>query len=368
MRNLLAIEDLPPHAREMIVRKAEGNPFFLEEIIRTLIDAGAVVHAPTTGRWRATAQIETITIPDTVQGVIMARVDRLDEDIKQALRTAAVVGRSFLYRVLRAVRGELSRTVAEADRQLDRHLTELQTIELIREKQRLSELEYIFKHALAQEATYESILLQKRRELHARVGQAIEVLFADRLVEFYGLLAYHYARAEAWEKAQDYLLKAGDQAGRVAADVEALAHYQQAMAAYARAFGDRWDPLQRAALERKMGEALFRRGEHAQALDYLQRALAYLSRPLPASRWGVRLALLREIVRQVGHRLLPGLFLKPKRGLASPAVEEGVRLYESMTWIDAFTNPERFLLGVLRVLNVSERSGFSYRVAGGLWE
>ena len=358
VRNLLEIEDLSPRVREMILRKAEGNPFFLEEIIRALIDASAVVRDPATGRWQATAQIETITIPDTIQGVIMARVDRLDEDVRRVLRTAAIIGRSFLYRVLRAV--------AEADRQLDYHLAELQAVEFIREKQRVPELEYIFKHALAQEATYESILLQKRRELHARVGQAIEALFADRLEEFYGLLAYHYARAEAWEKAQDYLLKAGDQAGRVAADAEALAHYRQAMAAYARAFGDKWEPLQRAALERKMGEAFFRRGEHQQALDYLQRARVYLGKlPLPTSRWRVHLAILREVVQQIGHRLLPGLFLRPMGGPVSPAVEEEIRLYESIGWIDGLTNPERFLLISLRALNVSERSGFSFGVAAG---
>jgi predicted ATPase len=357
VRNLLAIEDLPSRVREMIVRKAEGNPFYLEEIIRTLIDASAVVYEPTTGRWRATAQIETITIPDTVQGVIMARVDRLGEDVRQALRTASVVGRSFLYRVLRAV--------ADADRQLDRHLAELQEIQFIREKQRVPELEYIFKHALAQEATYESILLQKRRDLHARVGQAIEALFADRLEEFYGLLAYHYARAETWEKAQEYLLKAGDQAGRIAADAEALAHYRQAMVAYGRAFGDEWDPVQRAALERKMGEALFRRGAHAQMLDHLQRALAYLGRLLPTSRWGVRLAILREIVQQIGHRLLPGLLLRRAGGPVSPAVEEEIHVYACIGWISLLMDPERFLLATLKTLNVSERSGFSYGVATG---
>src|SRR5207237_10909834 len=115
--------------------------------------------------------------------------------------------------------------------------------------------------ARAQEATYASILLQKRRELHARVAQVIETLFVDRLEEFYGLLAYHYSKAELWEKAQAYLLRAGDQAGRIAADAEAVAHYEQAMMAYARVFGDQWDPVQRAALERKMGEAFWRRGD-----------------------------------------------------------------------------------------------------------
>jgi class 3 adenylate cyclase/tetratricopeptide (TPR) repeat protein len=357
VRNLLKIEDLLPPVREMIIRKAEGNPFFLEEIIRALIDAGAVVHDPASGRWQATAQIETVTVPDTVQGVIMARVDRLDDDLKGTLRTAAVIGRSFLYRVLR--------TVAEADRQLDQHLVKLQAIELIREKQRVPELEYIFKHALAQEATYESILLQRRRELHAQVAQAIEMLFTDRLEEFYSLLAYHYARSEAWEKAQEYLLKAGDQAGRVAADAEALAHYRQAMAAYGRAFGDRWDPVQRATLEHKIGEALFRRGEHQQALDHLELALTYLGKPLPTSRFLGGLVILQEIVRQIGHRRLPGLFLRSVGRPVSPVVEEEQRLYELIGWIDVMTNPERFLLVSLKGLNTCERSGFSYGIAVG---
>ena len=355
VRNLLEIQDLPPRVQGRILRKAEGNPFYLEEIIRTLIDAGAVRHDPTTNHWQVTAQVETLTIPDTIQGVIMARVDRLDEEVKQVLRTAAVVGRSFLYRLLRAV--------AEADRQLDHHLAELQAIELIREKQRLPELEYIFKHALAQEATYESILLQRRRELHARVGRAIEALFADRLEEFYSLLAHHYAQAEAWEKAQEYLLKAGDQAGRVAADAEALTHYEQAMAAYAQAFGDDWDPLQRATLERKIGEALLRRGEHEPALDHLRRALACLGKPLPASAWGVRLAILCELAVQIAHRLLPGFFVKPVARPVGPVAEEEVRTYESAAWIESTRNAERFMLMSLRGLNLSERVGFSEGIA-----
>ncbi|MCP4538309.1 MAG: AAA family ATPase [Chloroflexi bacterium] len=357
VRNMLMIENLPSRVREMIVRKAEGNPFFLEEIIRTLIDTGAVMHDPTTGRWQATAQIETVAIPDTVQGVIMARVDRLDEDVKQALRTASVVGRSFFYRVLRAV--------AEVDRQLDHHMVELQAVEFIREKRRLPELEYIFKHALAQEATYESILLQKRRELHGQVGQAIEMLFADRLDEFYGLLAYHYARAEKWEKAQEYLFKAGDQAGRVAADAEALTYYEQALAAYTHAFGDEWDPVEQAALERKIGEALFRRGKHQQAVDHFQQGLACLGRPFPTSRWGVWLAILREIIQQIGHRMLPKLFLKSLGGPVSPAVEEECLIYWPMVWIAMFTNLKHTALITIRSLNVAERGGFAFTASVG---
>jgi class 3 adenylate cyclase/tetratricopeptide (TPR) repeat protein len=357
IHNLLEIENLPSRLRELIVEKAEGNPFFLEEVIRTLIDTGAVTREPASGRWRATAQIEAIHIPDTIQGVIMARVDRLEEEVKQVLRVASVIGRSFLYRVLKAI--------AEAGQRLDDDLTELQTTELIREKQHLPELEYIFKHALAQEATYESILLQKRRELHARVAQAIESLFAERLEEFYGLLAYHYARAEAWEKAQDYLLKAGDQAGRMAADAEALNLYQQAMTAYARAFGDKWDPVQRASLERKMGEAFFRRGEYPQAIEHFRRAVGSLGFRLPMSRWEVRRALLRELVVQLSHRLLPGLFLKPFAESIEPRVQDEAYVYYGTAYIDAFTNSERFLMVTVRLLNLSERHGYPLGIVLG---
>ena len=349
MRNLLEINNLPARVGKMIIQKTEGNPFFLEEVIRSLRDSGVLVLDHAGGRWRATAQVEAVTIPDTVQGVIMARVDRLDEDVKRVLRSASVIGRSFLYRVLRAVE--------DASRELNEHLTELQKIQIIREKQNIPELEYIFKHALAQEAIYNSILLQKRRELHSWIGQAIETLFPDRLEEYYGVLAYHYARAENWEKAQEYLFKAGDRAGKIAADAEALEHYQNALKAYGYVFGDKWEPVQRASLERKIGEALFRRGEHKQASEYLERALSYLAKPLATSRWGVRLAILHEILSQIGHRLLPGLYPKKSYKPINAEVEEETRIYESIGWIEIFANPERFLLLGLRMLNFCERTG-----------
>ncbi len=161
-----------------------------------------------------------------------------------------------------------------------------------------------------------------------------------------------------WEKAQEYLFKAGDQAGRIAADAEALAHYQQAIAAYARVFGDRWDPIQRASLERKMGEAFYRRGEHKQAMEYLQRALTYLGKSLPTSRWRVRLGILREIIIQIGHRLLPRLFVKTIDASVSQAVEEEARIYEIVGWIDVTSDHEHFLWLSLRMLNFCERKGF----------
>ena len=352
VNNLLAIDDLPPRVRETMTQKAEGNPFFIEEIIRSLLDQGDIVRDPSSGRWRATAQIETVHIPDTVQGVIMARIDRLDEDVKQALRVAAVIGRNFLYRILREVN--------TADSALDEHLSQLQQVELIREKQITPELEYIFKHALAQEATYESVLIQKRRELHGRVAAAVETLFAERLDEFYSLLAYHYAEAENWAKAQEYLFKSGDQAGHMAADAEALAHYQQAMEAYARAFGDKWDSLQRAQVERKLGEVLMRRGENEQALQHLRQALIYLGRPLPDKSFQLYLAIGRELAVQVGHRLFPKLLIKPLQKMVDPALQETVLTVETMIYLTLYTNSEEIILPLLQRVNEAEREGYAY--------
>lgn len=346
--NLLDIEDMPVRLRELVINKADGNPFFLEEVLRTFIDSGVVARDASSGRWRATAHIEAIHIPNTIQGVIMARLDHLNEELKQVLRVASVIGRSFLYRVLKAI--------TEAGQRLDDDLTELQATELIREKQHLPELEYVFKHALAQEATYESILLQKRRELHAHVAEAIEQLFAERLEEFYGLLAYHFAKAEVWEKAQEYLLKAADLAGQMAGDAEALNLYEQAMVAYGRAFGDRWDPVQRASLERKMGEALSHRGEYSLALEHFGRGLGYLGYHLPLSRWQVRRALLRELILQVAHRLRSGSFTSIIEAM-NPSMEDEIFIYRNTAYIDAVTNSERFLLLTLRMLNLSEKHG-----------
>ncbi len=348
MDNLLLIENLPSRVRQVILQKADGNPFFMEEIMRTLIDRGAV-HAEN-GHWKATSQIEMMTIPDTVQGVIMSRIDRLDEEVKQILRAASVIGRAFLYRLLKEV--------TEAVKELDAHLDTLASTELIREKQKLPELEYVFKHALVQESTYESILLKRRHELHGKVASAIESLFSDRLDEFPSVLAYHYAKAERWEKAQAYLFKAGDQAGRIAADAEALSHYQQALETYTRVFGAKWNPIQRGILERKMGEAFFRRGESEKAMEYLQRALVYFGRPkLATSRTKVRLGILREMGVQVGHRFFSRPLLKNTYGPVGPDVEEVVRIYEVVTTLDVVAAPEHMLLTILTSLNFSERKG-----------
>src|SRR5262249_38273635 len=205
---------------------------------------------------------------------------------------------------------------------LDSSLSQLQHAELIRLRQRLPELEYVFKHALVQEAVYYSILGERRRAVHHRVADAIEQMFGDRLDEFASLLAYHYTRAQNWQKAQEYLFRAGDQAGRIAADTEALEHLRLAEAAYLKAFGDKLSPLQRASLARKIAEAMFGSGLHSQALEYFQRALLHLGYRYPTSRWGVRRATLWHLATHLRRRIMQWSGRGMRKDVALAAAQE----------------------------------------------
>jgi ABC-type oligopeptide transport system substrate-binding subunit len=219
--NLLEIEDLPDVLRERILSRAEGNPFYVEEVVRSLIDRGAIVQDPATGHWTATREVAHIPIPDTLQGVLMARIDRLQDDTKRVLQMASVIGRIFLYRVLEAI--------AEEEQRLDEHLLTLQYQEMIRERARIPELEYIFKHDLTREAAYNGLLKKQRRVFHHQVAEALERLFPERIEEQLGLLAHHWERARDAEKATGYLLCAGDQARGAYAHQEAIGYYERAL-------------------------------------------------------------------------------------------------------------------------------------------
>ena len=356
--NLVGRLDLSVPLREQIMRKTEGNPFFIEEVIRSLVTDGILVRGLRDFGWRLAERIDQVNLPDTIQGLLLARIDRLAEEVKQVLKLASVIGRSFFHRVLKAI--------SEAQRSLDSSLADLEHGELIRLRQQLPEVEYIFKHALVQEAAYGSILAERRRGIHRRVAQAIEVLFEDRLEEFTSLLAYHYTRAEDWEKAQAYLFKAGDQAGRMAADVEALDHFRQAEAAYLKAFGDRLSPLQRTSLARKIGAALYGTGHYEQAQEQFRRALLQVGLHYPTSRWGVRGAILKYLAAHFVRCLCSRAGIPAKRALDLELAKEISTICHHMSWVDYFFDRERMLLDSLLELHVGERSNYLLAEARGL--
>jgi class 3 adenylate cyclase/tetratricopeptide (TPR) repeat protein len=209
--NLLQIEDLPEAIRGRILERSEGNPFYLEEVLRSLIDAGQVVREG--DHWRATSDIIDAKIPETLAGVLSARIDRLPEATKRVAQTAAVIGRVFMHRVLETVCHD-----APASERIDHvepHIAALSFEQLVRERARDPEREYIFKHALTCEAAYSLLLKARRRELHGRAGRALENLFADRHKEFSAMLAHHFSEADDGRRALEYLNIAADEARKL---------------------------------------------------------------------------------------------------------------------------------------------------------
>lgn len=224
VRNLLHVAELPEDLKGRIMERAEGNPFFLEEILRSLIDEGILRRDG--DRWVAGQRLERLAIPDTLRGVIAARIDRLPQDAKATLQHAAVVGRFFTRRLLAAL--------AEPGQDVDRAMTHLLRAELIREFARLPEPEYIFKHALTHEAAYASILAERRRLLHERVAAHLEESVGERSGEHAAVLADHWFRADRVEEALGWTLRAAERARGLYARPEAIAHYWQALDLLAR--------------------------------------------------------------------------------------------------------------------------------------
>jgi class 3 adenylate cyclase/tetratricopeptide (TPR) repeat protein len=218
-QRMLATERLPEELQALIVRKAEGNPFFVEEVVKSLLEVGALRRAEQ--GYILAKRLDEIFVPDTIQDVIMARIDRLEEAQKRTLQLASVIGREFTRRLLDRL--------AEVRARTEEVLRELKAVEFIYEKNVFPELAYMFKHALTHEVAYNSLLMQRRKELHRLIALAIEDLYADRLTEQYEVLAYHFAKGEEWRKALDYLLKAAEKAAKAFATREALGLYDQAL-------------------------------------------------------------------------------------------------------------------------------------------
>src|SRR5271163_4796117 len=194
--------------KRLIVEKTEGNPFFMEETVQVLLDEGALVRDG--GSARLTRPLGDLKIPPTVQGILAARIDRLPADAKDLLQTLAVIGREFPMSLIRAV-------VAQPAEELDRMLNDLQLGEFIYEQPAVGDSEYVFKHALTQEVSYNSVLIERRKQMHERIGAAIEQLYADSLNDHLPELAHHFSRAAKSDKAVKYLLLAGVQSlGRYA--------------------------------------------------------------------------------------------------------------------------------------------------------
>jgi class 3 adenylate cyclase/tetratricopeptide (TPR) repeat protein len=204
--------------KRLLVRR--GNPLFIEESIRTLVETGALTGER--GAYRLARAIQAIEVPATVQVILAARIDRLLADDKQLLQTASVIGKDVPFVLLRAV--------AEAGEEaVQRGLTHLQAAEFLYETRLFPDPEYTFKHALTHDVTYGTLLHDRRKALHARIVGAIERCYPDRLPEHVERLAHHAVRGEMWEQAVTYLRQAGAKALGRSANREAVACFEEAL-------------------------------------------------------------------------------------------------------------------------------------------
>lgn len=200
LESLLKTERIPSELSRHVQRKAEGNPFYLEELVNSLIESEALIR--NNGGWNITRPLTESDISSSIHGLIAGRVDRLEKETKRILQEASVIGRSFLYEILIKI------TTLEG--RIERELSTLERLDLIRTRSLQPDLEYVFKHPLTQEVVYNGLLKKDRKEIHEHIALVIERLFKDRLPEFYETLAFHFKRGQSVLKAVDYLVLSGE--------------------------------------------------------------------------------------------------------------------------------------------------------------
>jgi tetratricopeptide (TPR) repeat protein len=284
VRSVLGGEALDEGLIDLILARAEGNPFFLEELARTVREQGV----------GASGRPVAVSVPETVEAALLARIDRLPLADKRLIQAAAVIGRSVPLPVLQAI-ADLG------DDRLRHGLLRLQAAEFVYESTLGTELDYTFKHALTHEVAYGSLLEAERRTLHVRIVAAIERIYADRLVEQTERLAYHALRGHEWGKALGYLRLAGSRAALRSAHREGVAYLEQALVALGRLPESRETLAQAIDLRFELRTTLAPLGEHERTYEHLREAEP-LARALGDPRRLARVqAYLTDYFRQVGE-------------------------------------------------------------------
>jgi predicted ATPase len=321
--SLLHLSSVPSAFESLILDRAQGNPFYVEEVIHMLMDRGHLV--PENEGHRFVGDLSVIEVPDTISGVVMSRIDSLDEGCRTALRVASVIGRIFAFNVLQVI---YPRPIGNTA--LQRRLETLRRVDLTPLEEPEPNLRYIFKHILTQEVAYESLLHARRRELHSQVALYYEeTRCQEGLEEYYELLAYHFGRSAYRDKALEYAIRAGDRNRATYANDAAIRHYsaalqlqkelgqegtlawadlhfklgevyvhvgryEEAITSYQQALdaaGQNWEVEQQARTLRKIGWTHQLRGQYREALEWLIRAreVAESAPPVAKSRQMARI-------------------------------------------------------------------------------
>ena len=218
LESLLKADGIPSDLRRFVQDKAEGNPFYLEELVNSLIETETLIQD--NGSWKVTRTITETDISSTINGVISGRLDRLENETKRVLQEASVIGRAFFYEILKRI------TALKHD--IDGFLRGLEQLDIIRTRSLQPDLEYMFKHNLTQEVVYNSLLKKERQAAHERIALVMEQLFPDRLPEFCETLAFHFKQGRSPLKAVDYLIKSGEKSLKRYAVEESHQYFKEA--------------------------------------------------------------------------------------------------------------------------------------------
>jgi len=262
IKQLMGIDQIPEVINDIVLGKSEGNPFFIEELIRMLVNEGVLTQI--SERWVLSPDIDITKIPNSLQGLLTARIDRLPPDARLTLRVASVIGRDFSDSVLENVMADRA-----PDVELLEQLSTLESIGMVKVAQVQPELIYTFQHILLHDAAYQSIYQADRRELHLLVGQTLEKLYPDKKEIFASQLAQHFNSGGNKEKALEYFDMAGHVSMEAFASAEAENYYQKAVQLSE-------DPEKLAHLYSDLGEALAQQSKHRRAIQAWDKAIQYL--------------------------------------------------------------------------------------------
>ncbi|HEB65228.1 MAG TPA: hypothetical protein ENJ02_06785, partial [Chloroflexi bacterium] len=328
-----------------IHRHTEGNPFFVLETVRAMVQQGNLREVA--GGYRLESRDFTPPLPDSVRQAIEIRLAGLTPQARQGLAAAAVIGRAFDLDVWMQVWGRDEEGALEV-------LEELLRERLVQEGEGAFTRDCIFEHHLVRETVYQGVPKRRRQQWHLAAAAALKTLRGDE-PGVSAEIAFHYLRADHPQQARPWLLRAGDQAVSVAATGEALRFYQRALAGYPQ---DEAHRFQRAVLTRKIGETHFRRGEYDRAEAHLLQALAFLEKPFPAAGFSLHRAVSKAMAHQAWHRV-SGRGCAGRRGI-TPALREEVTIYTVLGWMYSLQSRyEEYLLVSLRALNRSEDAGYA---------
>ncbi|MCI0455378.1 MAG: AAA family ATPase [Gemmataceae bacterium] len=348
----LGAETLAAEVALLIQEKAQGNPFFSEQLALALRDSGFLVVAD--GRTTLAPHLDgqAVSLPESIQGVIVSRIDRLSPALQLTLKVASVIGRVFAFRILHDIYPLESDRVALLD-----CLHRLERLDITALEVPEPALTYLFKHAITQEVAYNLMLFSQRRQLHQAVAEWYERAQVDDLAAFYPLLAYHWNKAEVEEKTLEYLERAGTQALRGGAYQEAARFLGQALERAARASAGTRDGLWRARCQRQLAEAYLGLGRLADSRRLLEQATATLGLAAPPTPRQRTVSLIRELGVQFWHRLRPGRYPGYAREPA-PGLLEAARAYERLVEIHYLAAETAQLFNaILCTLNLTESAG-----------